>query len=369
MPNNLPKQAAEFLAAKENSIRDSRSIVGFDGFVDSIIHVVKKRHSSTKYERMEQMAEFGESIKNAAGLSMNYEFVTQLEKLGGNGPIMANALLNYGSPLTYIGLLGHPQIHQVFTDFAQRAEVISIEEPGYTDAVEFVDGKLMFGKHASLANATWETLTSFIPEDQLVSKLEAAQLVALVNWTMLPFMSDIFDKLLQQIVPRLGGTERWIFFDLCDPSKRTSSDIEEALNQIKRFEESFKVILGLNFNESRQIGKVLGLSEPQMEHHEVAAHATAIRESMDIHSVVIHPTAFAAASDSTGSAAVNGPYTSNPKITTGAGDHFNAGFCIGRMLGADLDISLQLGVATSGYYVRNAESPIPAKLREFLDTL
>ncbi len=369
MSNQLAQQAAEFLAGNHRAIQNSRSIVGLDGFVDSIIHVVKKRHSATDYQRMEQMEEFGDSIKKAAGLSMNFEFVTQLDKLGGNGPIMANALLNYGSPLTYIGLLGHPQIHPVFQEFAERAEVISIEEPGYTDAVEFVDGKLMLGKHRSLANATWETLTSFVPEDGLVTRLSEAQLVALVNWTMLPFMSDIFENLLSRIVPRLTGSERWIFFDLADPSKRTSDDIESVLQQIKRFEESFRVILGLNFNESRQIGEVLGLGRPEMEHDAVASHAEAIRECLDIHTVVVHPSAFAAAADSNGSAAVNGPYTSKPKITTGAGDHFNAGFCIGRMLGAGLEISLQLGVATSGYYVRQAASPTPPQLQEFLATL
>jgi sugar/nucleoside kinase (ribokinase family) len=68
--------------------------------------------------------------------------------------------------------------------------------------------------------------------------------------------------------------------------------------------------------------------------------------------VVIHPTHFAAASDSTGATHVEGPFTAKPKITTGAGDHFNAGFCIGRLLGFDLAASLQIGVATSGFYVR-----------------
>ena len=44
-----------------------------------------------------------------------------------------------------------------------------------------------------------------------------------------------------------------------------------------------------------------------------------------------------------------------PKISTGAGDHFNAGFCLGRVLGFWLAESLCAGVATSGYYVRTGE--------------
>jgi len=55
--------------------------------------------------------------------------------------------------------------------------------------------------------------------------------------------------------------------------------------------------------------------------------------------------------------AVKGPYISKPRITTGAGDHFNAGFCLGKLLGLDNAMSLLTGVATSGYYVRTARSP------------
>ena len=58
-----------------------------------------------------------------------------------------------------------------------------------------------------------------------------------------------------------------------------------------------------------------------------------------------------------------------PKISTGAGDHFNAGFCVGRVLGMGLEESLCVGVATSGYYVRSAESPAAKDLAEFIAKL
>jgi sugar/nucleoside kinase (ribokinase family) len=58
-----------------------------------------------------------------------------------------------------------------------------------------------------------------------------------------------------------------------------------------------------------------------------------------------------------GAAIVEGPFTLKPLITTGAGDHFNAGFCLGKLLGLDNAMSLLAGVSTSGYYVRTAKSP------------
>jgi len=69
------------------------------------------------------------------------------------------------------------------------------------------------------------------------------------------------------------------------------------------------------------------------------------------------------------SARFAGPFVQQPKISTGAGDHFNAGFCLGNLLGFSLEESLCTGVATSGYYVRTAESPSASQLAEFVAKL
>jgi hypothetical protein len=191
----------------------------------------------------------------------------------------------------------------------------------------------------------------------------------MVNWTMLTEMEGIFQKVQSVIAPQLTGERRLLFFDLADPAKRSSEDIAEALKQIAKFEKHFRVVLGLNLRESFQVGEVLGVREPEETHSEVEAHAVRLRELLGVHTVVIHPTQFAAAADAQGSSFVEGPYTPKPKITTGAGDHFNAGFCTGCILGLDLAQSLQLGVATSGYYVRNAKTPTVNDMVEFLKTL
>jgi hypothetical protein len=78
---------------------------------------------------MEKMEEFAEKIAAAAGFSANIELVTQMVKLGGNGPIMANALGSYGTRVTYVGNLGAPNVHPIFSDLASRATVHSIAEP------------------------------------------------------------------------------------------------------------------------------------------------------------------------------------------------------------------------------------------------
>ncbi len=370
MPKNtLAVEVSEQLKNAGGRMKRMKVMVGLDGFVDTILHAVARRDSATKYQRMEQMGDFGAKISAAAGHSGNFELVTQMVKLGGNGPIMANALGSAGAAVTYIGNLGAPNLHPVFTEFSRRAKVHSIAEPGYTDAIEFVDGKLMFGKHESLKEVNWKSLLKHVPEAKLRGIFSESSLVALVNWTMLTSMTAVWQKILSVIAPKLKGPKRWVFFDLADPAKRSAEDIAAALRQIAKFEKYFRVILGLNFAEGLQVGEVLGLAAPAEEGEAVAAHAEKIRRALKIDTVVIHPTQFAAAADETGTSHVAGPFTPKPKITTGAGDHFNAGFCVGRLLGMDLRASLQSGVGTSGYYVRNAKSPSVEDLRKFLRTL
>lgn len=365
----LSLQVLEQLQGAQSRLAEAKVLVGFDGFVDTILHVVQQRESAVKFTRMTQMRDFAMRIDAAAGLSANFEFVTQMVKLGGNGPIMAHALGSYGTPVTYLGNLGAPNLHPVFTEFAREATVYSIAEPGYTDAIEFEDGKLMFGKHESLKDVNWATLLAHLPEEKLVAVFQESTLISIVNWTMLTHMTALWQKIATRIAPQLSGEKRWLFFDLADPAKRSREDIAAALRQIRKFEKWFRVILGMNLQESRQVGEVLGIKAPDETFGTVTHHAALVREALQIDTVVIHPTQFAAAADAHGASHVVGPFTAQPKITTGAGDHFNAGFCIGRLLGLEAETSLQIGVATSGFYVRQARSPRLEDLRSFLKTL
>ncbi len=205
------------------------AFVGLDGFVDDILHVVDKRESAEKYSRLPTIAQLAQRLAAAAGKSTNIELVSQLTKLGGNGPIMANALASFGLKVTYLGILGYPNLHPVFAEFARRAEVHSIAEPGYTDALEFEDGKIMLGKHQSLKQMNWENILARYGRDKFADKFGTADLVGFVNWTMLTYMSDIWSSVLKEVCPSMRGPRRKLFIDLADPEKRTREDIRRAL--------------------------------------------------------------------------------------------------------------------------------------------
>jgi len=367
----LARTTAESLEGALQRLQNVSALLGFDGFVDTICHAVDTRRSATEYSRISTLAALGERISSAAGKSTNLELVPQTIKLGGNGPIMANAMANLGVPVTYCGMTGYPVTNQVFRELGEKATLLPIAEPALTDALEFEDGKLIIGKHATVGDVSFGAMLERLGGATWQNAWRQASFVAMVNWTMLPHMTELWRHLLETDSGGHEAAGKTIFFDLADPAKRTQGDVMEALRTLARFNGPHQVILGLNEQEALGVAEVLGLPVPQSvdgaaTRANVAALASSIRAELGITTCVVHPTHFAAAAGSNSVDLVEGPFTPQPRISTGAGDHFNAGFCCGRLLQLGLDQSLQCGVATSGYYVRHGESPSLADLRRFL---
>lgn len=346
----------------------SFAFVGLDGFVDTIVKPVDVRTGQgDAFVPIVAMTEFANRIAAAAGKSTNIELYPMMEKLGGNGPIMASALIEMGAQMTYAGALGRPSLHPVFDDFARKAKVISLCDPATTTAVEFNDGKLMLGQLSSLDAVTLETIDAAMGAENFRKTLATSDLVALVNWTMIPNMTAIFESLVSKVLPALPAREgRVFFFDLADPEKRSREDLLEVLQIIARFGAFGRVTLGLNLKEAQRVHAELGFAACGESKDDLKAIAADIRANLGLATVVVHPRESAACATAQGTSWVPGPYTDKPLITTGAGDHFNAGFVQGQLLGLDPEACLALGVCTSGHYVRTAESPSLDDLEKFL---
>lgn len=360
------QKCAELLKANVSAAAKMSAFIGMDGFIDEIVHVVDKRVNPTEFVRLPTIEKFGARVSAAAGKSTNFEMVPQLVKLGGNGPIMANAIAQFGIKLSYLGALNYPDIHPVFKEFSEKGDVQSIANAGRTDALEFDDGKLIIGRMTQLGEVNWENIVARYGKEKFIEKFTNSDLVGFVNWTMLPFMSEIWEVVLKDICPTLGGKRRKLFFDLADPEKRSKADIQRALALISRFEKYFDVILGLNEKEGYEIGEVLSLDTSDHSPEGLARMAIKIQSELKINTLVIHPVAFALAVSDGKADLVQGPFCEKPLISTGAGDHFNSGFCLGKMLGLDNVNSLMTAVSTSGFYVRTAKSPTVSDLAKFL---
>ncbi|MEM1108296.1 MAG: hypothetical protein AAGH99_06360 [Planctomycetota bacterium] len=374
----IAKSAAAGLRAFGGRPEPAPALVGFDGFVDSIISVVDKRRDVDRFDAMPTIADFGARVSAKAGQSSNYELAVNLEKLGGNGPIMANAMTKAGIAVSYVGCLGHPNLHPIFTDFAEAAEVYSVAEPGFTDALEFDDGKLMLGKYESISKLDWPTVEAAVGAEKFAELVGRSRLIGLANWTMLNRIETVWSHIGELLAAEAesggGGERKKIFVDLADPAKRTPEDIRGALTLLSKLQDAADVTLGLNLSESTQALEVLGLPVPSDPEAAIEETSAAIRDKMNLFCCVVHPRKGAAAAmvDETGNAAsaeFRGPFVAKPKLSTGAGDNFNAGFCLGLLAGLPIEQCLCTGVGTSGYYVRNAHSPSLTQLAEFCDDL
>lgn len=351
-------------ALDSNKEKKLSMIIGLDGFIDEIIHLVDKRHNHESFTRIPKIADLAERIGRAAGLGTNIEMVPMQFKIGGNGPILSNALLSYGVNLTYIGALGSPVIHKIFEEMTSKCEKIySLCDPGHSHAVEFEDGKLILGKVTVLNEITWEKFKSIVgTPKEIATMIDKCELFGMENWTMIPYMSQIWQGLIEEVFPLL--TERAVkplaFFDLADPEKRNKEDILAAMKLIGNFESNFRAVLGLNEKELFEIAAVYGIKDDGIQNT-----TTALYNQLGIYCLVVHPIKEACCCIDGQYYEVEGPFCEKPALTTGAGDNFNSGFCLGQALGFDPVNSLTLGVCTSGFYVRNAKSPTYEQVMDF----
>jgi sugar/nucleoside kinase (ribokinase family) len=99
------------------------------------------------------------------------------------------------------------------------------------------------------------------------------------------------------------------------------------------------------------------VDESASEKEKMAKTIKATYDKLGIYCLVVHPVKSASCCIGGEVFYVDGPYCEKPVLTTGAGDNFNAGFCLGQSLGLTPMSSLTLGVSTSGFYVRNGKSP------------
>lgn len=342
--------------------------IGFDGFTDDIISVVQTRQTPQTYRPFSTIKDFGLRLVDAAGKSCNIELVVKARKIGGNAPILTEALLKGGHRITFAGMIGTTDaIEPLFQEMAAQCDhVIPLGSSAHSDALEFGDGKIILGKLDPLDHFNYDLLLKQIGKKTLIDHLNSADLFACVNWTMLPAMTDLWNRLADEIIPFFQLKKRILFVDLADPGKRTDEDIIQALQVLKKLSPAYQIILGLNEAEALRLLAVFH------ESVECEGLAGCERIAKELHKrtcfdeIVVHAVAYAAVANETGTWVINGPYCPDPHLTTGAGDNFNAGYCNGCLYGFSPGEALLSGVATSGYYVRKGRSPTMLELSDFI---
>ena len=339
--------------------------LGFDGFIDSVVRVILHKDNQQPTSYFQSPHDFGKYIveKGEKNFSLELEEITT--KLGGNMPIMSNALSQLGLSVSCIGSLGYPDVHPVFLPMQSNCDLHSFANPGVSKVLEFTTGKIMLAEMEALNRIPWEFIRDRVGINVFLDLFGKSDLIALLNWSEMDNSADIWKGLLRDVLPHSTPGKKPIgFFDLSDCSKRSNERIQEAIALIQSFSAYLDVVLSLNLNEAIIIHSVL--TQKKYNEDQVEEICKDIFDNIQIDTVMIHHSRQAIAWNAEGLHKRKSFFVKSPTILTGSGDNFNAGFCTGRLLGFDIGTSLVLGHATSNVYMQSGQSPSATQLVEFL---
>ncbi|TSD66264.1 hypothetical protein FFF34_002350 [Inquilinus sp. KBS0705] len=359
------KQIQKCLQNADSLLATKKVAAGFDGFIDAIVKVVNYKTDKGAVF-FKTIAEFGNYITAKSGSGFSLESEELMQKLGGNMPIMANAMAQMGSKVNCVGAFGVPGIAPAFADMHPCCTLYSFTNPGFTNAIEFADGKIMLAQMTDLNKADWGTITSSIGLNMLKDIFTGTDLVCLVNWSELDHSNNIWQGLLNDIFSNNPYPPKQFFFDLSDCSKRSKDTILSAIKLLQQFSKYGHVTLSLNRNEANILYKYL---INQAASDDLPTIGNQLYVDLGLNALIIHSSQTSLAWDANGIYSHQPAFISDPKISTGAGDNFNAGYCIAQMLGLNTLQSLILANTTANCYIKSGQSPDITTLSVYISEL
>lgn len=349
------KQRIHFLSSRKVTL-------GFDGFVDEIVKPIRTVSENDQAIYFQSIREFGEFIVEKSDKNFAIELEEVITKIGGNMPIMACALAALGAKQACVGTLGYPKVHPVFEKMPAQCALYTFANPGFTKAVEFNGSKILMAEMGDLNHVYWNTLMESVGPEILKTLFLDTDLVCLLNWSELKYSNAIWEGILNDILKPgpADAPTKFAFVDLADCSRKAPDVIEEAITMLQQFSAYWNVVLGMNLNEAIHVHRVL--SGESLTEKDIERVGAKLFHRLGIHSVVIHYSRQALAWDAHGMYQQSSRFIAHPKLSTGAGDNFNAGYCAGLLMDLDALASLRLGHAVSGFYMQQGRSPQPEEL-------
>lgn len=332
-------------------LENKSALVGFDGFIDALFKIKKEagENNSSYFDKIKSIGEY--IVKKDTSFCLEVEDIKT--KIGGNAPILANALGSLGIQTDLIGALGFPEINPYFKKIAENCSLKSIAEPGMAYIYEFGDGKIMFSNSRSINAVNWANLKELVSLDFLIERFNSNNLFCLLNWSEIIGMTSILEGILEDVFPKIELKNKITFFDLSDFSNRSQTDILSAIELINEFGKQTKTVLGLNKNE---LNKLYLLLFGEVDSN-VYNQGKALFNYLKIEILVIHNSKETYVFSQKNEYHAIPELIKNPLMSTGAGDHFNAGFCCGLLANLELNECLILANSVASYYIKTGESP------------
>ena len=354
------------LSNRQADLCNKQLMAGFDGFIDSIQKVVFNHTDNQGSGYFQTIEDFGRYItaKKSGGFSLETQEI--IKKFGGNVPITANTMARFGVSAHCIGAFGYPVIDPVFSGMQQNTSLYSYANPGVTSALEFNDGKIMLAQMTGLNNADWEIVKKCVGLEKIIKIVENSDLLCLLNWSEVKHINGMWEGLLQEVFPVMTRKKKAkTFFDLADCSMHNMEQIRHALELISQFTSFCDVTLSLNRNEAYLLSKALGSTSCD----DPGKSGALIFHFLNINTLIVHTSARSFAWKGSHIYQADTVLVDKPMISTGAGDNFNAGFCIGELVDLETEQSLMLANLLAACYMKNGSSPDLNSIYSFVNEM
>ena len=359
------------LPSFEPEITKITAFLGFDGYIDSLYSLVKNRIDSKEWTRMESMRTFGELLINISGSSGNIERVLKKKIFGGFAPNSSRAMNALGAYTYLIAALGIPKLSQLYKK-QPNEEVYSIAEPGETLGLEFDDGKIMITDFAPILEINWNRIISNLSSSKLSSLIDKSQILGFGHWALIPNLNQIWQHFMSDLFPSLRNLKKKLFFaDIADIRKRKSTDIKNLIKILQEIETYMPVMLSVNDQEATLLSKIIGnvkeINPNKPNFKDFIEIGSVLNREIKISYFVIHSPHFATITTKEHHYWVTEGYTSKPRYTVGAGDHFHSGVALALSCHLTPPESILIGNALTAIFVRTGNSPSFNQLSQFID--
>lgn len=354
------------LSDRQAEIAEKRVVVGFDGFIDTIVRPIRQTAAAGAPEILfGTIGEFGQFLAGCAEKSCSIELRQQAKQLGGNLPYLSRSAGRLGLNVTCIGMLGADgKIEPEFQELP--CELHSFAAPGQSTCFEFQDGKIFFAADCKITQNPWQLVLA-ATESKAVRLFQNADLTALVNWSELSFAHALWSGVYEHALKSQPcDKKRFVLFDLCDCSRKTEGEIEEVLRLIGCFSIVRTTILSMNENEAHVIAERLlnHGSELEFSGSVLETFAETLRDEFGIDQIMIHTIRRSLLVTSRGITSRPSEFVEHPKISTGAGDNFNAALCFGTVMGLTDEERVTFANRYASFYVLNGYSPTLEEILE-----
>ena len=361
---DMRNAAARIISAIKNTpAQESSALFGFDACIDTVVSVVRQRLGDNSSEYFGHTGEFGDFLRQLGDRSCGLELKTKVSRPGGNMVITANALGRLGIKADCIGTFGYPDIVPVFRNISPNCSLYSVAETITATALEFDVSKIIMFDPGPYNDLNWDTLVKVIGMNKLKQLASGKKLISFLNWSEIENSSAIWTSFLVEIFQEIHADMKITFFtDLSDCSRKSGDEIKGVAEILKMLKKHFRVILSLNVNESIIVAGALGIQSGSSDE----IFMREMRSACNVDVLLLHRIKDALACDEKEIIGFDTFFSGDPKILTGGGDNFNAGYCFSVYFDMSLSDSLVLANAVAGFYVREGHSPDKEELLSFL---